>query len=294
MGQTSKGSSKAAKHQRTTSRFQGFSVALIALAAVLLGAPVQASYLGLVPGDEIETIGFTVPVTGAVFTDAADTLSVDGVATNIDLIVPSPPLTEINGGIIDVNLSLQSESLSSLGGTFFSYTASFDGDISLYAPTGGPAPEQDGRLLITGDINAPMTITIAFDTLASFTPTPSVAGDFTVTGGDATFQQAFGATGSLAELLASMFSVDPTIDTLLADGWLFSVRDPADLATCAAGGFGTICSSSVIDQSGDYTSAASGLISPLEGAPFVPEPNTFTLVAGGLVGLLGWRRTARR
>lgn len=275
-------------------------MALAVTTAALLGAPAQADFLGLTTGDVMDSVNFNIPVGGAAFTDSANTLDIDAVATDIELL-PFAVLFDIAGGAVDIRLDVGSESLTHVFGTFFSYTATLTGragvsDVSIFAPTGGPAPEQDGRLLVEGEISGPAPVlSVFFDSTFATLPTFTIAGTFAASGGDAQFLQAWGgemALGSLANILANAASSIPTLDVLLADGHLFSVRD-VNLATCAGGGD---CVGTVLDQTGSWTASGGGSISPQSSAGFapIPEPGTFVLMGAGLVGLAFTRRSSTR
>jgi hypothetical protein len=273
----------------------------LTLGAVLLAPAAQADFLGLQTGDLIDTMGYTITPGNGVFDDSADTLDVSAQADDITT-TGFEVLTEINGGAIEVNLDLAGETLifqGSFSGTYvYNYTATFTGragvdDITLSAPTGGPLPEQDGRLLISGEILTAVSVSISFDTLGLLgTPTTTFGGTFAVTGGDATFQQAFGMMGDLADIIGITTTSSPGVATLLTDGFLFSQRD-TDLGAggCGSLGVGQECVGNVIGQGGSYTFGGNGEVVPQSPAPFVPEPTTFTMLG---LGLVGWAALGRR
>ncbi len=278
-------------------------------ALVLLGAPAQAVFLGLQPGDTIDSIGYTIDPGAGAFADAADTLDIDAQADNID--VGTGVRTEISGGAIAVNLNLASESLLFLGdgGTggltfIYEYTASFAGragvdDVALYAPTGGPAPEQDGRLLIRGEFVSDPTaeVSVFFDTAGLLgPPSLTITGTFDVqAGGDPIFESAFGSQGDLADIIGISSSSSPSLVALLADGYLFSVRD-TDLGAsgCGSQAAGTPCVGNVVNQTGGFTFSGNGEIVPQNPSAFVPEPSTAALLALGLAGLARGGRARHR
>jgi hypothetical protein len=270
------------------------SACAAAAAATLALAPgANADFLGLETGDLIDTMGYTITPPGGSFVDSADTLDIDAFATDITTTSPEV-LTEINGGDIEVNLDLSGETLTFLGTAgpsfVYSYVAQFTGragvdDIVLQSPTGGPNPEQDGRDLVIGEIISVATVSVAFDTLGLLgPPTLTIGGTFSVTGGDATFLQAFGNVGSLADIVGISSSSTPSLAVLLADGFLFSSRT-TDLTGTGCGGQApnTTCNGTVINQNGSFTFGGNGEIQPQNAAPFVPEPTTFSLVAFGLI-----------
>lgn len=294
--------------------FGGFSrratmgCALIAGATLVASQAQAVTFLGLDSDDghQIDNIGFLIQGDCGggsdgcgVFVDSTDELDIAAEAANIDATPTTPPgpvevLTEISGGIIDVNLDITSETVQHFGGGFFEYQAIFSGragetDVSLFAPTGGPAPEQDGRLLISGEITTTAVFSIFFSPAGGITSL-SFNGDFTVTGGDATFQDVFGDDGDLATIVGSVITSNPTTNALLADGYVFSDRDDGsggnELTACAAafpgGGF---CSGVVTGQTADFDFEGNGEIIPDFSPAFVPEPGTAMLVGIGLVGL---------
>jgi hypothetical protein len=242
--------------------------ALFAALAVgaLLAAPASATFLGLENGDVIETLGFNIAPGDGVFDEPSGSLTINAKAQDITTTVGSPGgpevLTEILGGDAIVDLVLDTESVVPLGGTFFFYSATFDGatgnDVELFAPTGGPAPEQDGRLLIAGELTGQVTIETIIDTADPAATEFIFGGEFSVlASGDATFKQAFGTTGDLADILGTTTSTDPLIDVLLADLLLFN---------------------------SSFTFDGNGEVQPQNPSPFVPEPGAAVLVVAG-VGL---------
>ncbi len=274
---------------------------LVALAAPPAGA---VSFLGLEPGDVIDTVGFTIASGQADFDDVNDTFDIDATLDDITTTVGSPGgpevLQQIGGGLLRVRLDLVGESLTHFGFGFFDYVATFQGragtdDVQLYSPVSGNLPEQDGRLLVPGEfLSSNLQIQVFFTPFLNLAPTFSIVGTFNViAGGDATFKQAFGLTGSLADILgAAGQSVPPTVN-LVSDGWLFSVRD-TNLLACAALANGSACGGTVLNDSGSFTvTSGTGEIVPQNPAPFVPEPGTGLLLGGGLLGLLAVARRLR-
>ncbi|MEE3330466.1 MAG: PEP-CTERM sorting domain-containing protein, partial [Myxococcota bacterium] len=274
---------------------------LLCMSAVLAlasSSTASASFLGLENGDVIDRIGFTINSGGAVFTDTAaatgDSLAITASADDITTTTPEV-LTDINTGMIDITLSVDSETIVYLGSgggfDFFTYTAIFSGDgvdpVKIYAPTGGPAPEQDGRLLVSGAfVTSPNpSLSITFSTNPFGTPTFTFTGTFDVTGGDSTFLQAFGNTGELADVIAASTSSIPSLAGLMTDGHLFSQRDDGMggnlLLSCAGGG---TCTGTITGQQ-SWNASGTGEIRPQNAAPFVPEPGTFLMVSIGLIGL---------
>lgn len=275
---------------------------LAAFAASPAGA---VSFLGLDPGDVIATIGFTIGNAQASFDDVNDTFDIDAEADDITTTAGSPGgpevLQQIGGGLVRARFDLAAESLTYFGAGFFDYQATFTGragtnDVEIYSPATGNLPEQDGRLLVPGEfLSDNFVVSIFFTPFANFLPTFSIFGTFNVVaGGDATFKQAFGQTGGLADILgAAGESLPPTL-ALVSDGWLFSVRDTNILA-CATQANGSACAGSILNDGGSFTVVSgTGEIVPQNPSPFVPEPGTGLLLGGGLLGLLAVARRVRR
>lgn len=268
---------------------------LASMAGLVLAPAAQADFLGLQTGDVIDTMGYTIPAGGGVFDDAADSLVITAQADDITTTNPSV-LTEINGGAINVDLTLAGETLTFIGTAgpafVYSYTATFAGgagpDITLNAPTVGGLPEQDGRLLVEGELVSSVSVSFTFDTLGIFgPPSTTLGGTFSVTDGDATFLQAFGMMGSLADIIGITTTTSPGIGSLVSDGFLFSDRS-SDLTGTGCGGqvIGTECVAAVSGQTASHTFGGNGEVVPQNPAPFVPEPTTFSLMGLGLVGLI--------
>ena len=274
---------------------------LLLCAGLLVASPAQATFLGLENGDVVDTIGFTIGSGGGTFVDSTDAVDISGQGDDITTTAGSPGgpevLTQLSGGAIDVNLDLGAESLKFLGGTFFQYEAELVGrlletDVQLNSPTGGPDPEQDGRVLVTGEfLSDNVTVTIIFDATFAFAPTFTFGGIFNVTGGDATFLQAFGQVGDLADIIGASSSSIPALNVLLADGWLFSFRD-TNLTVCAGQAANTFCADGNVTGLQDFNFSGTGELIPQNPSAF-PEPGVFALLGTGLLGLLAIGRRTR-
>jgi hypothetical protein len=250
-----------------------------------------ASFLGLQPGDLIDSITYDSPLAGVVYTSSDGHLNVTGYATAINTVL-GDVYGEIFGGQFVVDMDFLSESLVPNGDGTFTYTATLLGaagltDVELYAPdctlpgcsvgapndpeSDGYDPEQDGRLLITGDFTSPITLQSIIDPSLS-AQTFSLSGFFAVTGGDAQFIQAYGPVGSISFVGGGVDNFSPPL-------------------TGPGGNLDPPTDTEVFDQ--DFTAHVKGAVLPQESAPFepIPEPSTLALLSVGL----GWlARRVRR
>ncbi len=281
-----------------STRLKGGVLGAGLIGALAFGSPAQATYFGLDVGDEIDTVGFTIDSPNGVFNDVTDELDIVAEADDITT-TTAAVLGEINGGPITVGMDLASEQLVHDGFGFFTYTAAFTGrlggaDITLTAPVNASLPEAGGQLLMSGNfLVTNLALEIEFAPAFSIFGTPVFTGTFNVIGGDSAFLDVFGSQGTLANVLASGTTSSPPTSALLADGFLFSVRD-TNLAACAAQAANTLCLASIVANTGSFNFSGTGELEPLSAAPFVPEPSTALLLGFGMVGLLGAARRAGR
>lgn len=260
------------------------ATALIALIA-LPGTAGAASYYGLQTGDQIESVFYDTALNGGSYTASSGALHVSGIATSLSTTL-GDIYTEIYGGMFVFDIDFVSESLTPNGDGTYTFVASFAGaagntDVELYAPnctvpgcspvnndpeSNGYDPEQDGRLLITGDFTTAILLESIIDPSLT-TQTFSLTGNFSVTGGDTQFKQAYGPNGSISLLFGGVDSFDPNL-----------IGNPGDNLDPGAG------DTEVFNQ--DFTFHVKGAVQPTESAPFnpVPEPSSLALTAMGL----GW------
>ena len=267
-----------------------FGAVMVLWLTFVPGLAEAASFFGLQPGDQIDAVTYDSPLNGVSYTLSNGILHFSGFATAITTI-GGDVYTEINGGMFIVDMNFVSETLTSNGDGTYDYAATLSGpagllDLRLFAPDCtlpgcGPSndpegngfdPEQDGRLLMTGDFTTPIMLQSTIDPNATG-QTFTLSGFFAVTGGDAQFTQAYGSIGSISFVGGG---VDSFVPPLTGTGG--NLNPPAD--------------SQVFDQ--DWIAHAKGAMLPQASAPFspIPEPSSFALLALGM----GWfaRKIRRR
>jgi len=249
------------------------SVALLVAATLIAGA-VQAGPLGIGYGDEISSIEWDALAAngeGAVYTAGTGDFAIDGRFNSVDLVGPSTlPVANVS---MRANLAFFSELLTFPGN--FPTNPNVGVDIRLVSA--GDAPDvvikENGINILMGNFTSQVRATGSLNVLDSAAVLVA-AGKITFTGGNGQLLNALGGAGvgqANVILRASLFDFDPQPINLLQTGP--GVNQLFD---------------------NDFNLSLSGTLTPLNTAPFVPEPSTALLVGGGLVVLLGISRRAQR
>ena len=234
-------------------------------ALLLIAAPGAAAPLGLEVGDVIEQLEWANDNTGGTFTTGTPgTADIDG---NIESITINPSITSLLSDVtFTLDLDLDGQAAFPLGGNVVATAANFVGSSSV---TPDFTISDTSGILLQGNLTTTLTLegTVNLADIVN----PSFLGDanIVITGGDADLVTALGGLGGtgVIEISGGIFNFSPGLDVLLDDLNAFN---------------------------SNFTFSGSGIITPDSTSPFVPEPSTALLVAGGLLGLLGISRRAQR
>ena len=248
-------------------RLRRFTTAF-AVSALALGfaAPAISAPLGLSPGDEIVFLEFdtlrTVSGDGTSFDVLSNMLAGDGRITSV---VTSGSGAIAQSGVdftFDLDFVVENSNIS--GSPIFAANA-------VFTSPGGVTPDftigQGGADILFGSFISSVLITGNLNVASSGLTNITISGVLGIEGGNAALVAALGGVGAGVDLTATMFDFDPSLATLVASGQIFD---------------------------SNFIVSMSGLLVPAESAPFVPEPSTALLVGGGLLGLVGIARRARR
>ncbi len=242
-----------------------FAVSALALA---FAAPAQSGALGLNPGDEVAFLEWdalrSVPGDSGSYNILNNIFTGEGRINSVEL---------IGGGALgqtnvefNFNLDFVSESLV-LGVNTINFTTVMQ---STAGSLGGPdfTITQGGIDVLFGNFITSVIFSGNIDITGNSATVITSVGQLGIGGGDAALVAALGGVGTGVLLqTATVFDFNAPLNVLAADFQVFN---------------------------GPFTASLSGLLTPLESAPFVPEPSTALLVGGGLIGILGFARRARR
>jgi hypothetical protein len=251
------------RDQRVATAFAVISLTLA------FAAPAQSGPLGLSPGDEVQFLEW----------DALRTVSGDGgsynTSNNIFTGEGRINSVELNGGAaigqsnveFNFNLDFVSEiltlGLNSIG--FETVMQTTGGSL------GGPdfTITEGGVDVLFGNFITAVVLTGNIDIPGNSATGLTSDGQLGISGGDAALVAALGGVGTGVLLqTATVFDFNAPLSVLAGE----------DLQVFNS----------------NFVASLSGLLTPLESAPVVPEPSTALLVGGGLIGVLGFARRARR
>lgn len=242
-----------------------FAVSALALA---LAAPAQSSPLGLAPGDEIAFLEWdtllSVPGDGGSFDNSTNIFTGEGRINSVALI-GGGSLGQTNVEF-NFNLDFVSESLTLGLNTINFMTVMQTTSGSL----GGPdfTITQGGVDILFGNFITSVIMSGNIDITGNSATVITSVGQIGIGGGDAALVAALGGIGTGVLLqTATVFGFNPTLNVLAGDLQVFN---------------------------SNFVTSMSGLLTPIERAPFVPEPSTALLVGGGLIAMLGFARRTRR
>jgi len=231
-------------------------------ALLLIAGPGAAAPLGLEVGDVIEQLEWSNDNSGGVFSSGS--ADIDGVIESVTI---NPSVTSLLSDVtFTLDLDLSSQAVFPLFGNFVNATSTFVGSSSI---TPDFTVSDNSGIILQGNLSTSLLLSGIVD--VANPGNPSFIGDanIVITGGDPNLVAALGGlngTGVL-EISGGLTNFSPGLGVLLDDLNAFN---------------------------SNFTFSGDGIITPDATSPFVPEPSTALLVAGGLLGLLGVSRRAQR
>lgn len=244
----------------------GALAALFFSFVLLGGAAAGAAPLGLLPGDLIDQLEWSNDNSGGAFsTGSPGTIDVDG---DIQSVTVNSVTTNTLGDVtFTIDFDLQSHGVFPLGGNQVAAIVNLVGSSAI---TPDFTVSDTSGVILEGNLAGVLSLA-AFGVNVLNPGNPSLDGSvgIVITGGDTSLVAALGGLGGTGTLdfAGGIFNFAPGLSTILGD---------LNLA------------------SSNYTFSGSGIITPDNAAPFVPEPSTALLLGGGLIGLIGVSRRLQK
>jgi PEP-CTERM motif len=241
--------------------------ALGVLAAVSLAVPALATPLNLNVGDVVTQIEWS-STNGGSYTQNNPSLGTANVMGDLDsvTIAAGPTTNSLTGVTFQLDVDLLSQSVFPLGGPFFAANVIFGGSSAIQPDF---TVSDNTGIILQGNLTGSLQLAGVVNVL---NPNAEILGftSIVITGGDSNLVDALGGLGGtgVLNMTGAIQSFSPNLATLLADLNAFN---------------------------SNFTFSGTGIITPDVNAPFVPEPSTALMLAGGLLALLAAsRRAARR
>jgi hypothetical protein len=206
----------------------------------------------------------SVPGDGGSYNNLTNIFSGEGRINSVELI-GGGSLGQTNVEL-SFNLNFISESLT-LGISTINFTTVMG---STNGSMGGPdfTITEGGVDILFGNFITSVVFSGNIDISGSSATVITSVGQVGISGGDAALVAALGGVGTGVLLqTATVFGFNAPLNVLAADLNVFN---------------------------DSFVASMSGLLTPLESAPLVPEPGTALLVGGGLIAILGFARRTRR
>lgn len=236
----------------------------LAVAFALIASPALATPLGLNPGDVVEQLEWASVAGGSFTTGSPGAANVSG---DIQSVTIQPAVTSLLSGVtFTLDLDLASHFAIPIGGSFVAAGANFVGSSSV---TPDFTISDNTGIILQGNLTTSLILANPSLNLLDANPTFVGGANIIITGGDSNLVAALGgvsATGEI-QLTGGIYGFSPTLASLLGDLNAFNEN---------------------------FTFSGDGIIVPDSSSPFAPEPSTALLLAGGMLGLVGVSRRARR